>query len=61
LVELADGGMEVIPLQAQYVEIVSADGRLVYSGYLTEQTYFPIPAGLYLIRGEHEVIKAMAK
>lgn len=61
MVQQADGGMEVIPLQPQHVEILSTDGRLAYSGYLTEQTYFPVPAGLYLIRGEHEVLKIMVR
>ena len=61
MVQLADGGMEVIPLQSQHVEILSTDGQLVYSGVLAEQTYFAVPAGLYLVRGEHEVQKVMVK
>ena len=61
MVQLADGGMEVMPLQTQHVEIVSADGRLIYSGTLSEQTYFAVPAGLYLVRGEYEVLKVMVK
>lgn len=61
MVQQADGGMEVIPLQPQHVEIVSTDGRLVYSGYLSEQTYFPVPVGLYLIHGAHEVLKVMVR
>lgn len=61
MVQQADGGMEVIPLQPQHVEILSTDGRLVYSGTFSEQTYFPVPAGLYLIRGEHEVLKVIVR
>lgn len=61
IVNSVDGGLTVIPVVAQQVEILSTNGRLVYSGYLTEQTYFPVPAGLYLIRGEHEVLKVIVR
>lgn len=61
IVNSVDGGLTVIPVVPQQVEILSTNGRLVYSGYLTEQTYFPVPAGLYLIRGEHEVLKVIVR
>ncbi len=61
IVNSVDGGLTVIPVVPQQVEILSTNGRLVYSGYLTKQTYIPVPACLYLIRGEHEVLKVIVR
>lgn len=61
MVQQADGGMEVIPLQPQRVDVVAANGQLVYSGILSEQTYLPLPAGIYMVRGEKEVLKVLVR
>ncbi len=61
MVQLADGGMEVIPLQPQRVDVVAANGQLVYSSILSEQTYLPLPAGIYMVRGEKEVLKVLVR
>lgn len=61
MVQQVDGGMEVIPLQPQRVDVVAANGQLVYSGILSEQTYLPLPAGIYMVRGEKEVLKVLVR
>lgn len=61
MVQQVDGGMEVIPLQPQRVDVVAANGQLVYSSILSEQTYLPLPAGIYMVRGEKEVLKVLVR
>lgn len=61
MVQQTDGGIEVIPLQPQRVDVVAANGQLVYSGILSEQTYLPLPAGIYMVRGEKEVLKVLVR
>lgn len=61
LVYTVAGGLGVVPVVPQHVSIYNAAGQLVVSQYLTDDTQFALPTGIYLIRGEKDQAKAMVK
>ena len=61
LVYVTDGGLGVVPVVPQHVSIYNAAGQLVVSQYLTDNTQFALPTGIYLVRGEKDQAKAMVK
>lgn len=61
LVYTVAGGLGVVPVVPQYVSIYNAAGQLVVSQYLTDDTQFALPTGIYLVRGEKDQAKAMVK
>ena len=61
LVYTVAGGLGVVPVVPQYVSIYNAAGQLVVSQYLTDNTQFALPTGIYLVRGEKDQAKAMVK
>ena len=61
LVYVTDGGLGVVPVTPQYVYIYNTAGQLVVSQYLTDDTRFTLPTGIYLVRGEKDQAKAMVK
>ena len=61
LVYTVENGLGLFPFAPQQVYIYNAAGQLVTSLYLSEETYVALPAGIYLVRGENEQVKAMVK
>ena len=61
LVYSVEGGLVVQPTNPQYVSIYNTAGQLVTSEYLSDSNYFVLPAGIYLVCGENEQVKAMVK
>lgn len=61
LVYTVAGGLGVVPVVPQHVSIYNAAGQLVVSQYLTDDTQFALPTGIYLVRGEKDQAKAMVK
>ncbi len=61
LVYTVAGGLGVVPVTPQYVYIYNTAGQLVVSQYLTDNTQFALPTGIYLVRGEKDQAKAMVK
>ncbi|MBR5854461.1 MAG: hypothetical protein IKY87_02125 [Paludibacteraceae bacterium] len=61
LVYVTDGGLGVVPVTPQYVYIYNTAGQLVVSQYLTDDTRFTLPTGIYLVRGEKEQAKAIVR
>ena len=61
LVYTVTGGLGVVPVVPQHVSIYNAAGQLVVSQYLTDNTQFTLPTGIYLVRGEKDQAKAMVK
>ena len=61
LVYTVAGGLGVVPVVPQYVSIYNTAGQLVVSQYLTDDTQFALPTGIYLVRGEKDQAKAMVK
>lgn len=54
-------GLGVIPIVPQKVSIYNAAGQLVTSQYVTEETQFDLPSGIYFVCGETDRVKAMVK
>ena len=54
-------GLGVIPVVPQQVNIYNTSGQLVASQYLTEETQFTLPMGIYLVRGETDQAKALVQ
>ena len=61
LVYNINGGVGIVPVVAQQVSVYNAAGQLVTSEYLTGETNIPLPAGIYLVCGEHEQFKVLVK
>jgi len=61
LVYTTPDGLGIMPVVPQQVAIYNAAGQLVTSQYVAENTQFVLPAGIYLIKGEKEQVKAMVK
>lgn len=61
MVYTTENGLGLLPIIPQQVYIYNAAGQLVTSLYLSEETYVALPAGIYLVRGENEQVKAMVK
>ena len=61
LVYTVAGGLGVVPVVPQHVSIYNAAGQLVVSQYITDNTQFALPTGIYLVRGEKDQAKAMVK
>ena len=61
LVYTTPDGLGIMPVVPQQVAIYNAAGQLVTSQYVAENTQFVLPAGIYLIKGENEQVKAMVK
>ncbi len=61
LVYTVAGGLGVVPVVPQQVSIYNTAGQLVVSQYLTDDTQFALPTGIYLVRGEKDQAKAMVK
>ena len=61
LVYTVAGGLGVVPVVPQHVSIYNAAGQLVVSQYLTDNTQFALPTGIYLVCGEKDQAKAMVK
>ncbi len=61
IVNSVDGGVMVIPVVPQQVGIYGSAGQLVASGYMTGETAFSLPAGIYMVRGEQETAKVVVR
>ena len=61
IVNSVDGGLVVIPVVPQQLGIYGSAGQLVASGYLTDETAFSLPAGIYMVRGEQETAKVVVR
>lgn len=61
IVNSVAGGVEVIPVEAQQVSVYGAAGQLVVSDYLTDETTIALPAGIYIVRGEKEMVKVVVR
>ena len=61
LVYTISGGIGVIPVMPQYVSIYNAAGQLITSQYVTDETCFELPSGIYFVCGENDRAKAMVK
>ena len=61
LVNSVDGGLTVIPVVAQQVGIYGSAGQLIASDYMTDETTFFLPAGIYMERGEKETAKVIVR
>lgn len=54
-------GLGVIPVVPQQVKIYNTAGQLIASQFITEETLFPLPMGMYLVRGETDQAKAIVQ
>lgn len=61
IVNSVAGGVEVIPVEAQQVSVYGAAGQLIVSNYLTDETTIALPAGIYIVRGEKEMVKVVVR
>ena len=61
LVYNINGGVGIVPVVAQQVSIYNAAGQVVISEYLAGETQLSLPAGIYLVCGEHEQYKVLVK
>ena len=61
LVYNINGGVGIVPVVAQQVSIYNAAGQVVTSEYLAGETQLSLPAGIYLVCGEHEQYKVLVK
>lgn len=61
IVNSVAGGVEVIPVEAQQVSVYGAAGQLIVSDYLTDETTIALPAGIYIVRGEKEMVKVVVR
>lgn len=61
IVNSVAGGVEVIPVEAQQVSVYGSAGQLVVSDYLTDETTIALPAGIYIVRGEKEMVKVVVR
>lgn len=61
IVNSVDGGLTVIPVVAQQVGIYGSAGQLIASDYMTDETTLSLPAGIYMVRGEKEIIKVIVR
>ena len=61
IVNPMDGGLMVIPVEAQQVGIYGSAGQLIASDYMTDETTLSLPAGIYMVRGEKETIKVIVR
>lgn len=61
IVNSVAGGVEVVPVEAQQVSVYGSAGQLIVSDYLTDETTLSLPAGIYIIRGEKEMVKVVVR
>ena len=61
LVYNINGGVGIVPVVAQQVSIYNAAGQVVTSEYLAGEMQLSLPAGIYLVCGEHEQYKVLVK
>ncbi len=61
IVNSVAGGVEVIPVEAQQVSVYGSAGQLVVSDYMTDETTIALPAGIYIVRGEKEMVKVVVR
>lgn len=54
-------GLGVIPVVPQQVKIYNTAGQLIASQFITEETLFPLPMGMYLVCGETDQAKAIVQ
>ena len=54
-------GLGVIPVVPQQVNIYNTAGQLIASQFITEETQFTLPMGMYLVRGETDQAKAIVQ
>lgn len=61
IVNSVAGGVEVVPVEAQQVSVYGAAGQLIASDYMTDETTIALPAGIYIVRGEKEMVKVVVR
>lgn len=61
IVNSVAGGVEVVPVEAQQVSVYGSAGQLVVSDYMTDETTIALPAGIYIVRGEKEMVKVVVR
>ena len=61
LVESTPEGLCITPIKEQHVMLFDADGKMLFSKYLTAEENVTLPTGVYVVRGEYEQVKAIKK
>lgn len=61
LVESTPEGLCITPIKEQHVMLFDADGKMIFSKYLTAEENVTLPTGVYVVRGEYEQVKAIKK
>lgn len=61
IVEPTAEGLTITPLQEQHVMLFDAEGKMIFSKYMSEEENVSLPTGVYVVRGEYEQVKAIKK
>ena len=61
LVIPTDEGLSIIPREPQQVMLYNAEGKLLFSQLLSAEEHINVPTGAYIVRGEHNQVKAIKK
>lgn len=61
LATIEEGALTLIPVVEQDVALYTSAGQLVFAGHLAAEQTFPLPTGIYLVRGEKEQIKVVIR
>ncbi len=61
LVIPTDEGLTIIPREPQQVMLYNAEGKLLFSQHLSAEEHINVPTGAYIVRGEHNQVKAIKK
>ena len=54
-------GLTITPLKEQHVMLFDAEGKMIFSKYMSEEESVSLPTGVYVVRGEYEQVKAIKK
>ena len=54
-------GLTITPLKEQHVMLFDAEGKMIFSKYMSEEENVSLPTGVYVVRGEYEQVKAIKK
>ncbi len=61
IVEPTSEGLTITPLKEQHVMLFDAEGKMIFSKYMSEEENVSLPTGVYVVRGEYEQVKAIKK
>ena len=61
IVEPTSEGLIITPIKEQHVMLFDANGKMIFSKYLSAEENVTLPTGVYVVRGEYEQVKAIKK